>query len=661
MTRSCQPVSFAARRLFGLVVAAALLAAEAAACTTAVISGLATPDGRPLLWKNRDTTSSTHNEVVFVEGERYRAVVVVNAGKRKSVWMGVNEAGFCIENSLSRDLKRDKSAKSSGPANGPFMRMALGRCKTVDDFRALLEETNASGRKTVANYGVIDAAGGAVLFETSPTSYAAFDANDPTQAPDAIVVRSNFATTARDLPGRPEPAALADIYSGDRYCRAWAVLRDCQSDGVSLNEMLRRLTRDLSDKSGRPYPGTVNGPAGTLPDAIPTADTISRTTTVSAVVFHGVRPGEDPRLTTMWTLLGDPKFSIAVPVFPVGEVADDLTDKRGGEIGEIALTLRDWSMTFGRDGVVGENLPGIWSDLWRVEDQLVDETLHRKEAWAGGPLPLAEIANWHHQAAERAMAAMEKELAEAKADALAAPVTSLPLAGGPQGALPAKILVGVYDHSKPYNGSKNLRRILTAEAGFESAVVTPQQIRDGVLADYDVLIMPGGSGSSQAKHLGVSGREAIKSFVDGGGGYVGICAGAYLASSQYKWSLGLINARVWDRVHWARGTGVVGLEVSSAGARVLETPPGPLNVYYGQGPMLVPHDDPDLPGYEVLATYAGEVAKKGAPKNAMVGLHAIVRSVYGEGRVICFSPHPEKPDGPNALMAEGVRWAGSGQ
>ncbi len=196
---------------------------------------------------------------------------------------------------------------------------------------------------------------------------------------------------------------------------------------------------------------------------------------------------------------------------------------------------------------------------------------------------------------------------------------------------------------------------------FEPAVVTPQQIRDGVLADYDVLIMPGGSGSSQAKHLGESGREAIKSFVDGGGGYVGICAGAYLASSQYEWSLGLINARVWDRVHWARGTGVVGLEVSSAGARVLETPPGPLNVYYGQGPMLVPHDDPDLPGYEVLATYAGEVAKKGAPKNAMVGLHAIVRSVYGEGRVICFSPHPEKPDGPNALMAEGVRWAGSGQ
>lgn len=661
MTRSRQHESFPSSRILGLLAASALLAAEGAACTTAVISSRATPDGRPLLWKNRDTTSSVHNEVVFVDGDRYRAVVVVNAGRRKSVWMGVNEAGFCIENSLSRDLNRKKGTKTKGPANGPFMRMALGRCRTVDDFRTLLEETNVTGRKTVANYGVIDATGGAVLFETAPTSYTAFDANDPGQAPDGIIVRSNFATTAQELPARPEPAVLADIYSGDRYCRASAVLRDCQSDGVALVEMLRRLTRDLSDKSGRPYPGTVNGPAGALPDVIPTTNTISRTTTVSAVVFHGVRPGEDPRLTTMWTLLGDPKFSIAVPVFPVGEVADDLTDERGGEIGEIALTLRDWNMTSERNGVGGEHLTGIWSDLWRVEDRLIEETLRRKEDWAGGPLPLAEIASWHSQATERAMAAMENELAEAKAEALAAPVGSLPLAGGLQGVAPEAIRVAVYDHSMPYKGSKNLRRILTGDAGFEPSVVTPQQIRDGTLAGYDVLIMPGGSGSSQAKHLEEPGREAIKSFVSSGGGYVGICAGAYLASSQYEWSLGLINARVWDRVHWARGTGVVSLQVSAAGARVLETQAGPLDVYYGQGPMLVPDDEPDMPSYEVLATYAGEVAKKGAPENAMVGLHAIVRSLYGKGRVICFSPHPEKPGGPNALMTEGVRWAGAGE
>ncbi|MEZ6105163.1 MAG: BPL-N domain-containing protein [Pirellulaceae bacterium] len=80
-------------------------------------------------------------------------------------------------------------------------------------------------------------------------------------------------------------------------------------------------------------------------------------------------------------------------------------------------------------------------------------------------------------------------------------------------------------------------------------------------------------------------------------------------------------------------------------------------VYYGQGPLLVPGDVPDLPRYEVLASYAGEVVKNGALPTAMPGTHAIIRSTYGQGRVICFSPHPETSSGPNHLMASGVRWA----
>ncbi|MEQ8849595.1 BPL-N domain-containing protein [Botrimarina sp.] len=633
------------------------------ACTTAVVSGRATPDGRPLLWKNRDTRSSQHNEVVLLDGERFGAIVVVNAGERRSVWMGVNEAGFCIENSLSRDLKVDEEV--SGPNNGGFMRMALGRCATVDDFRRLLDETNQSGRTTLANYGVIDAHGGAVLFETGPNSYAAFDANDPDQAPDGIVVRANFATTARGLPARPTPDALAEVYSGERYCRAAALLAECKSDGVSVDELLRRLARDLSDQSGRPYPGAVNGPDGSLPDRIPTASTISRLTTVSAVVFHGVRPGEDPRLTTMWTMLGDPSFTIATPVFPVGPAPDDLADEHGGEIGEIALTLRDWNLTHRRDGVVGRRLPGIWSDLWREEDRLVEQTLEQKNRWAAAlapesDAPVADIIAWQEAAADWAMAAMVKELAEAKQAALAAPVAPASWRADERPADPAAApRVAVYDHSEPYEGSENLARILTADARFDTRPVTPQQIRDGALDRFDVLVMPGGSGSKQSEKLEQSGRAAIKQFVEHGGGYVGICAGAYLASSQYEWSLGLVNARCWDRVHWARGTGKVRLAMAPAAEKLFDAS-GQLECYYGQGPMLAPDDEPDLPAYQVLASYATEVAKKGAPEGAMVGMHAIVRSEYGEGRVILFSPHPEKPGGPNGLIAHGVRWAAAG-
>lgn len=87
---------------------------------------------------------------------------------------------------------------------------------------------------------------------------------------------------------------------------------------------------------------------------------------------------------------------------------------------------------------------------------------------------------------------------------------------------------------------------------------------------------------------------------------------------------------------------------------------GSVPVRYNQGPLLVPDDESDLPGYEVLATFETEVVDNGAQPGSMVGTHAIIRSMYGRGRVICFSPHPEVSGGPNGLIEAGVRWAGEG-
>lgn len=241
---------------------------------------------------------------------------------------------------------------------------------------------------------------------------------------------------------------------------------------------------------------------------------------------------------------------------------------------------------------------------------------------------------------------------------------ALPLMFSSQGnaadTLGTTVRVAIYDHSGgSANGPKNLMRILIPDSGFAANVVTPQEIRDGALKDYDVLIMPGGSGSKQSAMLEQKGRDNVKKYVESGGGYVGICAGSYLASSHYPWSLGIINAKVWDRSHWARGTGSVELELSSSGSDVLKSERKVLDCYYGQGPLLVPDNQPDMPGYEVLATYGSEIAEKGAPIGAMVGTHAIIRSKYGNGRVMCFSPHPEKEGQPNSIMVEGVRWAGA--
>ncbi|TWT34421.1 BPL-N domain-containing protein [Blastopirellula retiformator] len=223
---------------------------------------------------------------------------------------------------------------------------------------------------------------------------------------------------------------------------------------------------------------------------------------------------------------------------------------------------------------------------------------------------------------------------------------------------PNLVTVAIYDHSNDIsNGRKNLSRVLDLESGFSCSKITPAEIRANGLDDFDVLVMPGGSGSKQSEKLGDVGRDKVREFVRKGGGYVGVCAGSYLASSHYSWSLGIINARVWDRVHWARGQGDVKLSLSAAGCQLLGCVGPEVDVFYGQGPLLVPGGDSTLPGYEVLGTYKTEIAEKGAPQHAMVGTHAIIRSKYGEGRVICFSPHPEEPGGPKVLIQHGVRWA----
>ena len=43
------------------------------------------------------------------------------------------------------------------------------------------------------------------------------------------------------------------------------------------------------------------------------------------------------------------------------------------------------------------------------------------------------------------------------------------------------------------------------------------------------------------------GRDAIREFVRAGGGYIGVCAGAYLAASDKDYQLSILNARVVDR------------------------------------------------------------------------------------------------------------------
>ena len=208
-------------------------------------------------------------------------------------------------------------------------------------------------------------------------------------------------------------------------------------------------------------------------------------------------------------------------------------------------------------------------------------------------------------------------------------------------------------------GPTNCERCLPQGAGFATRRISAEEIRDGALERFDVLIVPGGSGSKQAGELQTEGRDAIRRFVDGGGGYVGICAGAYLATVDYSWSLNLLDAKVLDRKHWARGTGDVEIRLSPAAQQLLGDRRERVTVFYGQGPLLAPAANDAVPDFESLATYETEIAKNGAPVGVMKGTVAAARGTFGKGRVFCYSPHPEKTAGLDRFLEQAVRWTGA--
>jgi glutamine amidotransferase-like uncharacterized protein len=175
-------------------------------------------------------------------------------------------------------------------------------------------------------------------------------------------------------------------------------------------------------------------------------------------------------------------------------------------------------------------------------------------------------------------------------------------------------------------------------------------IATGALKGYDLVMFTGGSGSAEAGGLGEKGREEVRAFVRNGGGYVGICAGAYLACSGFEWGVGVLNAKTVSS-KWRRGQGEVKIAGETFGDKLTDR-----GIRYANGPIIKADVRKDLPAFEVLASFRTELAENDSPVGAMVNAPAMVRSTYGLGRVFTSSPHPEQTAGLEPLVEKAVRW-----
>lgn len=304
----------------------ALALTDATACTSVLVSGRATADGRPLLLKNRDT-DDLDNLNIIGQGPRYRYVAVVAAKdlQGESTWSGHNEAGFAIINTAAYNLNvRDGRMAHDDGQDGKVMRHALGSCASTADFEAYLDSLKAAGvLNSNSNFGVIDAKGGCAYYEVGNEGYVKFDANDPRVAPDGYLVRTNFGTTG--------------LHSLDQGVERYAAITDLMAQtrrqgAISLDFLLRTVPRYL-----------VHGLTGTDLNRLAPADStrpvfaafrdfIPRYLTASAVVVQGVRPGENPLTTVSWTIAGSPLTTVAVPlvITPKGSLPQTVTRNANG-------------------------------------------------------------------------------------------------------------------------------------------------------------------------------------------------------------------------------------------------------------------------------------------------------------------------------------------
>lgn len=365
-----------------MVIAMVCTVAPAWACSSAVISGKVTPDGRPLLWKNRET-GHLRNHMAYVKGEKYDFVANVNSDnfpKLKEAWVGSNTAGFALMNTQSYNLELgDIADDDRGPKNGEVIYRALEICATVEDFCHFLD-TISKPSGIEANFGVIDAQGGAAMFEVDGNSYKMFDANDPDVAPHGYVARTNFSNGGE----------LNKGYGYVRFLEVDRVLsKACAMGGITpqliFNDIARSFRNNILDIDLRSgdfnYPKT----SGWFTDQ----DFIPRNNTSCSIVVQGVKKGENPELTILWTILGYPPAGVAVPLW----VKDNLPammsydkEKEAAPLSAASLKLADEKVFHFKQGggtkhyLHWENLynlqgTGIMQKLVPVEEKVYQEAL----------------------------------------------------------------------------------------------------------------------------------------------------------------------------------------------------------------------------------------------------------------------------------------------
>ncbi len=208
-----------------------------------------------------------------------------------------------------------------------------------------------------------------------------------------------------------------------------------------------------------------------------------------------------------------------------------------------------------------------------------------------------------------------------------------------------------------YYGSTLLARAVeetTLDA--RTVAVCPEDIREGILDRCIGVLFPGGTGKGIAVALHPDGVQRVRDFVAKGGGYYGVCAGAYFAASGLPEYAGMMPLK--HDQPWAKGRGALKVGLTAAGAALLGAEFTHFETPYNCGPVfrdLAPNGQ--RAPVTVLANFETPVKdKKGTVHQEMVGTPAILSMQWQKGRIMIVSPHPEAKLEFCPLVARAIGW-----
>ena len=161
-----------------------------------------------------------------------------------------------------------------------------------------------------------------------------------------------------------------------------------------------------------------------------------------------------------------------------------------------------------------------------------------------------------------------------------------------------------------------------------------------------LLVMPGGRDLLYCKKLNGKGNTLIRRYVEGGGRYLGFCAGAYFASSAVQFEIGTPNEVIGDReLAFFSGTAIGSVlkpggfsyrnDESAQVAQLTDRFGHSLKVYFDGGCKF----SDGKPG-KILARYTDLPGQPAAAIHNQVGL----------GQVVLCGAHPEF-SGPRCLTS----------